>query len=535
MHMATTLRDARCTAARLACGVIVLAHGAHAQGQTQTQTPAVAAAQPSQGAAPLFTPTLRAQISHSDNATQTTSSRRQSDTIVSISPGVSLAYRGANSTVTGQMQLSSVNYLGNTQADRLLPNGRLALHTEVARQGWGLDASVAADQVKSQFTSAPSASVSTADTYTNTRVQVSPFLERALDAQTLLRARLERTQLHSTANSDGLSNRPNTHTNGASLNISRRPSRAGYALSARYQDTQADGQAQSIYVQRLVKGTALYALSPELEVGLVLGRESNQALLQQFRDTVKGAQLDWRPSQRTQVKALVEERFFGRSWEAEASHRTPMLSLGLSSNRQISTYTSPVGNGLVTGGSTQALLDALLSSRIPDEAERSKAVNDMITQRNLPRQLGSTRDLYDLNAQVRQATVARAALMGTRSVLLVSAGQTMSRPLAGDAFSSLLGPGNETRERYADTQINHRMTPSTTLTMGLRISRARILNTLLGTTTSSRETGMRLSLSSMLSPRTQLVGGLRRQRTVISTSGEAITENVVFAGLEHRF
>lgn len=532
--MATTLRDARCTAARLACGVIVLAHGAHAQGQTQTQTPAVAAAQPSQGAAPLFTPTLRAQISHSDNATQTTSSRRQSDTIVSISPGVSLAYRGANSTVTGQMQLSSVNYLGNTQADRLLPNGRLALHTEVARQGWGLDASVAADQVKSQFTSAPSASVSTADTYTNTRVQVSPFLERALDAQTLLRARLERTQLHSTANSDGLSNRPNTHTNGASLNISRRPSRAGYALSARYQDTQADGQAQSIYVQRLVKGTALYALSPELEVGLVLGRESNQALLQQFRDTVKGAQLDWRPSQRTQVKALVEERFFGRSWEAEASHRTPMLSLGLSSNRQISTYTSPVGNGLVTGGSTQALLDALLSSRIPDEAERSKAVNDMITQRNLPRQLGSTRDLYDLNAQVRQATVARAALMGTRSALLVSAGQTMSRPL-GDAFSSLLGPGNETRERYADTQINHRMTPSTTLTMGLRISRARILNTLLGTTTSSRETGMRLSLSSMLSPRTQLVGGLRRQRTVISTSGEAITENVVFAGLEHRF
>jgi len=534
--MATTLRDLRHPAVWLGWCVIALASGVHAQ-----QTPAAAPAQVgndgamTSGSLPIITPTLGAQISHSDNATQATSARKQADTIVSVSPGLSVAYRSAYSTVSGQMQLSSVNYLNNTQADRLLPSGRLALRTEVARQGWGLDASIAADQVKSQFTSAPSASTSTADTYTNTRVSVSPFLERPLDEHTTLRARLDRTQLQSTANSNNLGNRPNTSTNSAILNLSRRPTRIGYALAASYRETQADGVAQPVYVQRLVKGTALYALSPELEIGLVLGRESNQALLQQYRDTVKGAQVDWRPSQRTQLKALVEDRFFGRSWEAEASHRTPISSFGLNANRQVSTYTSPVGGALASGGSTQALLDALLSSRIPDEAERSKAVNDMIAQRNLPRQLGTTRDLYDLNTQLRQSTVARAALMGVRSMLLVSAGQTQSRPLAGDAFSTFLGSGTATRDRYIDTQINHRLTPMSTLTTGLRLGRARATSPLLGTTTNTRDVGLRLSVSTMLSPRTQAVGGLRRLRTEGLASGEAITENVVFAGLEHRF
>ena len=159
----------------------------------------------------------------------------------------------------------------------------------------------------------------------------------------------------------------------------------------------------------------------------------------------------------------------------------------------------------------------------------------MIAQRNLPRQLGTTRDLYDLNTQLRQSTVARAALMGVRSMLLVSAGQTQSRPLAGDAFSTFLGSGTATRDRYIDTQINHRLTPMSTLTTGLRLGRARATSPLLGTTTNTRDVGLCLSVSTMLSPRTQAVGGLRRLRTEGLASGEAITENVVFAGLEHRF
>ncbi|MGV7953802.1 hypothetical protein PJO47_29510, partial [Mycobacterium kansasii] len=81
----------------------------------------------------------------------------------------------------------------------------------------------------------------TLDSYTNTRVQISPFLERQLDAQTTLRASLDRTQLHSTANSNALANRPDTSSSGASLNVSRRPTRLGYALDATYLRSEANG------------------------------------------------------------------------------------------------------------------------------------------------------------------------------------------------------------------------------------------------------------------------------------------------------
>ena len=539
--MATTLREVGRSAACIGLGLIALGQDVQAQAQAPAQDPASAQAQAPApapvpvNALPAFTPTLSAQVSYSDNATQATKDNRKSDTILSVSPGVSVQYRGANSTVNGQMQLTAVNYTNNTQSDRILPSGRMALHTDVARKGVGLDAVVSAEQVQSQFGSVSPASTSTLDSYTNTRVQISPFLERQLDAQTTLRARLDRTQLHSTANSSALANRPDTSSSGASLNVSRRPTRLGDALDATYLRSEANGQPGSLYTERRGRATGLYALTPELEVGLVVGRESIGLPQQDFRDTIKGVKADWRPSDRTQLKATVEDRFFGRGWSADVSHRAPMFSLGLLTSRDISTYANGNGLGLIGGGSTQALLDAMLTTRIPNEVDRAKVVNDLIVQRNLPSQLGVTRDIYDLNTQLRQSTVLRAAFMGVRSTVLLSGGHVSSRPVASDAFSALLGPGNDTRERYVDTQLNHRLTPASTFTIGLRLSRARVTSPLTGITTSPRDTGLRMSVATALSPRTQLVWGLRRLRSAGNTANDTIKENVAFTGLEHRF
>jgi uncharacterized protein (PEP-CTERM system associated) len=535
MHMAITLREFKLMAFRrrpgwISIGLIV------ASGLTNPEQSVRAQTQTNGSPTTVVSPTLNAQVTYSDNATQTSKDKRQSDTIVSLSPGVSVQYRTAHSAVTGNMQLSAVNYLHNSQADRLLPNGRLALHTDFARQGVGLDASLSAEQVQSQFTSVTAASTGTADTYTNTRLSMSPFLEHRLDDNTLLHGRLERSQTHTTANNDSLTQRPETSSNAAGIGVTRRPTRLGYEFNASYHESLANGQSQALNSQRLVKGTLLYALTPDLELGWELGRESTQVLQESFRDTVKGVQIDWHPSSRTQLKALVEDRFFGRAWTADFSQRMATFSFGLNSSRQIDTNLGLGKNSAVAGGSTQALLDAMLTSQIPNAAERTKAVNDMITQRNLPQQLGSTRDLYDLNTLVRQNTALRVGIMGVRSLLMLSAGEARTQPLSGDAFSSLLGAGNNTRDRYIDAQINHKLTPVSTLTMGLRMARARVINTLQGTTTSSRETGLRLSVATALSPRTQLVWGMRRQRTVGSTVvPNEVTENTVFSGLEHRF
>jgi len=535
--MATMRRDVRLPAACIGLGFIAASPAAHAQ-LTVPQAAVPATASPSLGA--MITPTLSAQLVQTDNATLASDNKKQGDTIVSVSPGVALQYRSANTAITGQFRLSSVSYVQNTQSSQVLPNGRLALHSDFARQGLGLDANVSADQVKSQFTSVTSASPSTTDTYTNTRLYVSPFVERSLDAQTRLNARLERTQTHATANDNGLNNRPDTNSSGASLSLTRRPTRLGYALETRYQDARTSGPLPSLNTQRSVRGKALYALSPELELGLVLGRESNQILQQHAQGNTKGVQLDWRPNERTQLKVLAEDRFFGRSWNGDLAYRSPKWSLGLSSSRQIDNYAGgTTATSALSGGSTQALLDALLTTRIPNEAERAKAVSDLMAQRNLPQQLGSSRDLYDLNTLVRQNVALRTAIMGSRSMVLLAAGQTHAHPLSGNAFSSLLGAGNDTRERFMDVQLNHRLTPIATVTMGLRLGRARVNNLQLNTATTSRDQGLRISLSTALSPRTQAVCGLRRQRTIGTTTGglsnATVTENTAFAGLEHRF
>ena len=398
---------------------------------------------------------------------------------------------------------------------------------------------MAAEQVKSQFTSATSASAGTADTYTNTRIQISPFFERALDAQTRLRARLERTQLQSSGNSSSLSRRPDTATNLATAGGSHRAARLTYELDARYLDTEADGPLTTVSTQRSVRGTVLYALSTELDAGVILGRESSQYAEQRIRDTIKGIKLDWHPSERTTLRAAIEDRFFGNSWTADFAQRSNTHTLGVSSSSQISNYITTTGVGSASGGTTQALLDAMLTTRIPNEAERAKAVNDLIAQRNLPQQLAVGRDLYDLNTLVRQNLVLRGAIMNARTMLLLSAGQTRSRPLAGNAFSSLLGSGSDTHDRYIDAQVNHRLSPLSTVTAGLRFGRARAVNSLLNTSTSSRDTGFRMSLSTSVSPRTQAVAGVRRVRTVggalVGTLGGTVTENAVFAGLEHQF
>ncbi|MBH1986323.1 MAG: TIGR03016 family PEP-CTERM system-associated outer membrane protein [Burkholderiales bacterium] len=482
------------------------------------------------------TPTLGARASVSDNATQAADgATKRSETTLSVSPGLNLAYRSANSRLEGQVQLTSVNYLEGTQADRVLPTGLVLFRTDLGGQGFGLDASLAAEQVRSTFGAVTAGTPNTADSYTNTRFRISPFLDRPLSEFTRLTARLERTQVRSSANDDALASRPNTHTDGASVRLLRRPTRIGYALDANYQDDRAGQASTRIYTERLAKATLLYALTPEIEVGAFAGRESSQVFSQRFSDSVKGLQLSWRPGERTQVELMAEDRFYGRGWLAQVSHRTPFLAFGVNTSRQVDTYTNNVGGTLTSSGGTRGLLDAILTTRIPDEAERRRAVEELMLKRNLPAGLGSSRDLYDLNAQLRQATSARLAFMGRRTITTLATGFNRAAPVDQASATSILGPGNRTREQYSDLDVNHRLTPLTVLNGGLRWSRTRTAGlTLLGSEVRTREFAVRAGLGLTLSPQSTLTFGMRHQRGQAGNANRVI-ENIVFVGLDHRF
>lgn len=512
--MATTRRKLiACTACLLGAGSMPLASVA------QTQTTRIQ-------------PTLDVQALYTDNANRGGTGPKQSDVLLSTGLGVAVNAIGANTKLNGQYRLNAVNYVHDSQADRILPSGNLNLHTDVQHQGLGVDANLASDQVQANFNSPQSSTPSTADTYTNTRYSLSPYISRPLDADTRITARMERMWLRSTQNTTALASRPDSQADHHRLLLTRRPTRLGYELEADYQTTHVSEQSEASQSQRYGKASLVYALTPETEVSLSAGREHAQVFARTTTDSVRGGRIQWQPSERTQLKAQVESRYFGTGWQVDANHRTPWLAFAFNSSRQPQTYTSSLGVGQ-SGTSARSLYDAMLTTRFPDPIERKKAVDELIASRNLPTTLGSTRDMYDLGASLRESTSGRLAIMGRRNTLVVMAGLNRSHALLLDATAPLSAPAPSTKEYYLDTQLNHRLTPYTTVTGGLRWTRAWSTPEGLAPTL-TRDFSWLGTLNTSLSSDATATMGLKRQFSH-SPSTTSVEESSMFVGLGYRF
>jgi uncharacterized protein (PEP-CTERM system associated) len=486
-------------------------------------------------------PTLDIGVTATSNAgINPETNKPRKDMVVSAAPGVLVSMKGANSSLEGQWSLNAVNYVHGSQPDRILPTGSMSFHTELAQQGLGLDASALADQVKAQFTQAQTDTPSTADTYTNTRIKLSPFLRKSFSENTSLQARLERVQIHSSQNSSTLANRPDALTSNDTVSLSSKPVPMGYELSWRNEATKESGQPDPTLSTQALRGSLLYALSPELSFGVIAGRESQRISAQTFNDSIRGVQVRWRPGERSSLSAELEKHFFGTSWDLALTHRSPWLAMSLSSQRNVATSATSLGT-IGGGGSVRDNLDQMLTTRITDPNERSKAVNDLMLRRNLPAKLGTARDLYDLSAQLRQATTARITFMGRRDVALIAVGMTKSQPLTtgtGDT-STLLSPSSRTGEYFVDTQLNHQLTNVSTMSLGLHWSRVRSdapPGAGLATIPSgvSRDFSMRAALNTQLAQQTTATCGVRHQLSHNSSTTSS-SEDTVFVGLGYRF
>jgi uncharacterized protein (PEP-CTERM system associated) len=512
--MATMHRKTRVS---LAC--LLLAGGCTLPVQAQTQATKVQ-------------PTLDLQMLATDNVNAAAHGARQSDVIMSATAGVTVQAKGSNSVLDGQYRLSAVNYARNSQPNRVLPSGELKLHTDVLRQGVGFDAHVVSEQVQADFNSTTSSTTpNTANTYTNTRYGLSPYISRSLDDDMHLAARIGRSWLKSSQNSTALAARPNSYADDHRLLLTRKPTRVGYELEGGYQTTHISGQAAPSLTQKTGKATLLYAFDPALQAGLILGRESAQVLTRTLDDSIHGALIQWHPGERTILNVTLENHFFGKAWQVDASHRAPWFTLGFNSLRRPETYTSSLGTWQA-GSSMQSLYEAMLSNRITDPGERKRAVADLIASRNLPATLGATRDIYDLGAVLRETTIGRMAFIGRRDALTFAAGLSRSHALLIDATVSLLPPP-QTKEYFFDTQLNHRLTPQSTISGGLRWSRAR--NTPDGQTPILyRDFAWRAAINTALSPDATATIGLKHQISH-NTSTNSSDESSMFLGLGYRF
>jgi uncharacterized protein (PEP-CTERM system associated) len=477
---------------------------------------------------------LDTEVVATTNGNLSTSGPAHSDTLLTLSPGLSIQSRGPSSDLDGQIQAQAIHSTQGLQQDRMLPLGSLKLHTDLLRQGYGVDAAVSVSQVQAYFISSTAVSETSANRYTNTDWRVSPYLVKALDGETSLQLRMTRALGQSNALDATLASRPDARVTDDAITVARKAAPLGYTLSRTSQSTRVTGQDGPILAREATRGTLRYAVTPELELGLIAGVERISALTNETLDHPRGVLVSWRPSERTRLDGQTEQRQFGRTWKVSMKHRAPWMSFSLNAEREPSSSAFQMG-ALAAGGTTRDLFDAMLTTRIPDADERSQAVTDLLNQRNIFDQLTTGRDLYSLSAQLSHAVTARAAFMGRRDTLLLQSAMIKSRPLAEASGQPLL-PTQDTRQTLqyvSEAQLTHQLTPQRSVTGGLRWTRARE-QTPGSAAITSRDVSGRLSISTRLVRDTTATMGLRRTLRHDSTDTSA-DESALFLGLGHRF
>ena len=101
------------------------------------------------------------------------------------------------------------------------------------------------------------------------------------------------------------------------------------------------------------------------------GTRTTTIRFQSYRGYIYGVGIEWRPTERTNVVANWEHRFFGASYLFSFDHRTPLSVWSVSASRNITSYPQQLAS--LPAGNVQGILNQLFLSRIPDPTLRQNA------------------------------------------------------------------------------------------------------------------------------------------------------------------
>lgn len=460
----------------------------------------------------VLKPGIDVMATATTNASPTNEAPRK-DLVISVSPELSASYEGARSRIDGRIRVDNVHYVRNSQPDRSLPDGELVLRSNLVDQWGGLDASVQTHQITNPLD--PSRFP---DSYTSTTARLVPFIQHSFDANTRLKAQLERAVID--ASEEGIATQ---YFSRQSVRLERLPTPIGTWLEWKAEDTEVSSASID---QRTAARTGLsYALDDELFTGLILGRgTAKYPAGQRETETIRGLMLSWHPSERINLNAKVEKRFFGTGWKLDWNHRTKLFAWSITSERDASTYAATADN---LGSFNPA-------ERLTPEDPAMSTPGDQARAELARRQLAPLQALYSLTPTLRQTLQGRFVLMGQRNTASLTGGVDKSGPVSQGVASSTAD-----QMRFLELQFTRLLTPSTTLGTGVRWRQSNVTTNLglpgnLLPIGRSRDVTWRGDIVTRLSPHASATFGLRHQ-IVDSTQLNASDESAMFIGVGYRY
>lgn len=487
-----------------------------------------AAAAPPPRAGLRIEPFVDARVSWTSNGNfNEAGSAPKQDVIGELRPGFDLRYDAARLHALGRVALDAVDYVNGSQVNRVLPQGSLDASLEAVEHRLYLDGGVRAYQTAENAFQVRSIGTSTYNQYTTIQSRLSPHLEGQLPSELTYLVRSDNTW---TASSGSTVPVPQGYFGRQAARLDRRPLPVGGSLQYEYDSTDYTNNGSTALTQQLVRLVVEDALLYDLVVEARGGYESDRFSIGKSNKAIYGTGLAWRPTERTDLVGYWEKHDYAGVWDARFSHRMPRLAFSIASSRGLTTYAESVfaQNGV---GSIAGLLDAALTTRVTDPAERALLVRQLVDRQGLSSTLATPTDVVTEGFQLAQNNSASIAILGVRDTYTLSGYWSKTLSLLGPNTVAGASTSNVTQQG-ASLSAAHRWSAVTTLNVTLAWNRTRGLDALAAN--ASRQNSLQLEVLRQLSAKTTAVFGARRQ-LLTSNVVSSTNETAAFAGLNHRF
>jgi uncharacterized protein (PEP-CTERM system associated) len=309
----------------------------------------------------------------------------------------------------------------------------------------------------------------------------------------------------------------------------RSPRPLGWAFSYQQQLVSSAVEGQDLLDSETARFSLRYALTSALAIGARLGAEKyNYTFAARDWQRFYGAEIGWRPNDRTSLEGYWEDRIYGNSWQAAFTYRRPQMALNIVSSRLLSNtpqqfLTFPGLASLVS------LLNAALTTRIPDPIQRQRAVVDFLSQTQLPAELLMPTIIFSENFTIQELNNASLVYYGKTHSLAFTVYQTVTEYSAG--ISASLPFSNKTKENGTQLAFN---TMLNSLMSATASASWRYTENMRDTSQHTTQTELRFEVNRSLTRRMDATMGARYQWVASTVTNDA-TEAAIYFTLTYSF
>jgi uncharacterized protein (PEP-CTERM system associated) len=389
---------------------------------------------------------------------------RSSDVVTTVRPGVHLSANGARLKAEIDYSLGQIYHARDSSANRtqnaLLAQGSLEAVDNFAFVDFG---STISQQTVSAFgTQSDNDSVFNPNRTEVATYLISPYVRGRLGQWATYQARY--TRQASRSKSTVLGDQDIESITGVLTGDSQQ---RAFTWSVDVARTTLDYSGGRTFESDRVRAVLGYPVTPQLQFALIPGWESNNyASISGEKEghATYGGRIIWTPSNRTNVTALLEKRFFGQAHQISADYRTPRTAWRFSDIRDVATQENQLGR--VNVGPLSGLLDNQFSSIEPDPVRRAQLVQGFLLANGLDGNTNVNVGFLTSGVSLNRRQDLAFTLLGRRDTFTVLAVKSHSSRLlqvpAGLAGLGDLATSSKVRQQGISLVYSRRLTPVTT-------------------------------------------------------------------------